>query len=72
MLQYADDSSLTIALEIETVSSLVSSLGLFGRAISVDINDEKTAAYCWLPNGEPRPDWTYELNFQWRLTYPKS
>jgi hypothetical protein len=56
--QFADDTSLSIRAEQQSVVSTISTLSLFSQAFGLIINEEKSAAYWWHPKERNRPLWT--------------
>jgi hypothetical protein len=65
ILQYADDSSLTLRAEEQTVVNTVSALDSFNVASGLTLNWTKSCAYWWSFNRGPRPMWTTRFQWQW-------
>jgi hypothetical protein len=63
ILQYADDSSLTLRGEEPTVVHTVSILNQFSEVSGLTLNWSKSRAYWWSSHRGPRPLWT--TRFQW-------
>jgi hypothetical protein len=53
--QFADDTSLSLAAEEDTVLATRDTLSRFCTASGLLINEEKSIAYYWDPANTPRP-----------------
>jgi hypothetical protein len=65
VMQFADDTSMTIASEERTVTNTISTLHSFSLASGLLLNWDKSIAYWWDPRGGPRPGWSLNLEVQW-------
>jgi hypothetical protein len=65
MAQYADDSSLILRGEEYVVNNAVMTLDSFSTATGLQLNWDKSSAYWWKQEGEPRPLWTTQYRWQW-------
>jgi hypothetical protein len=65
IVQFVDDTSMTIKGEEELVQNTVSTLVLFCSGSGLMLNVEKSTAYWPEPGGGPRPEWTERVGFQW-------
>jgi hypothetical protein len=62
ILQFADDTSMTLAGEEECVHNAINMLRKFSSAFGLQLNWNKSTAYFWEPGGRRRPDWTNTLD----------
>jgi hypothetical protein len=65
ILQYADDSSLTLRGEEQIVIRMVSTLDTFSAASGLLLNWTKSCAYWWSTNQNQRPLWTARFPWRW-------
>jgi hypothetical protein len=65
LLQYADDSSLTIRGEEQVVNYTVSTLDMFNTVSGLTLNWTKSCAYWWSANRGQRPLWTSRFPWRW-------
>jgi hypothetical protein len=65
IMQFADDTSMTIRGEEAAVRNMVSTLQFFYSGSGLSLNVEKSTTYWWEPGGHARPLWTESLGFQW-------
>jgi 7-keto-8-aminopelargonate synthetase-like enzyme len=61
--QFADDTFLSLATKEEVVLAAKDTLNKFCCTFGLMINEQKSAAYFWHPQGAPWPPWT--LLFNW-------
>jgi hypothetical protein len=64
-VQYADDTSFTLAGEEEPVRKLIQILNSFCLASGLVLNWQKSSAYWKGAANTPRPAWTYLLGVVW-------
>jgi hypothetical protein len=55
VLQYANDTSLTLAGEQQCVTHTISTLRTFSFGLGLFLNWSKSAGYWWDPSGRPKP-----------------
>jgi hypothetical protein len=63
--QFADDTSLFIRGEEGPMRATAETLQQFSLASGLVINDSKSFAYYWAPQGGDRPPWIQRYSWQW-------